>query len=71
MFNSEGITEDAIRRYLMRKPMTTKELLQRFRSKHPNMTKEQLFNTMVMLLKKIGPETKMIGDKKYLTLKKT
>ncbi|XP_055886685.1 general transcription factor IIF subunit 1-like [Biomphalaria glabrata] len=68
--DNEGITEDAIRRYLMRKPMTTKDLLQKFKSKKLNMTNEKITHVIAQLLKKINPEKKTINKKLYLSLKK-
>lgn len=67
---NEGITEDAIRRYLQRKPMTTKDLLQKFGSKKLNMTKEQMSHIIAQLLKRINPDRSMINKKLYLSLKK-
>ncbi|KAK7100494.1 general transcription factor IIF subunit 1-like [Littorina saxatilis] len=67
--SSDGITEDAIRRYLQRKPMTTKDLLQKFRSKKLNLTKEQMTHAIAQLLKRINPERTMINKKLYLSLK--
>lgn len=68
--SSEGLTEEAIRRYLMRKPMTTKELMQKFKSKKLNMTKEEMTCKIAKLLKKIAPETKTVNQVLYLSLKK-
>ncbi|XP_025111073.1 general transcription factor IIF subunit 1-like isoform X2 [Pomacea canaliculata] len=68
--SSDGITEEAIRRYLQRKPMTTKDLLQKFRSKKLNMTSEQMTHTIVQLLKRINPEKTHVNKKLYLSLKK-
>ncbi|XP_012947013.1 general transcription factor IIF subunit 1 [Aplysia californica] len=68
--DSDGISEDAIRRYLMRKPMTTKDLLQKFKSKKLNMTNERITTVIVQLLKKINPDKKTINKKLYLSLKK-
>lgn len=66
-----GGFEEAIRRYLTRKPMTTKELLKKFtsKSKHISMGKEQLVNTIAEILKKLNPEKQKIKDELYLTLK--
>ncbi|KAH9515363.1 General transcription factor IIF subunit 1 [Bulinus truncatus] len=66
----DGITEDAIRRYLMRKPMTTKDLLQKFKSKKLNMSNEKITHVIAQLLKKINPEKMTINKKLYLSLKK-
>ncbi|CAL1543840.1 unnamed protein product [Lymnaea stagnalis] len=68
--SSDGITEDAIRRYLMRKPMTTKGLLQKFKSKKLNMSNEKITHVIAQLLKKINPEKRTINKKLYLSLKK-
>ncbi|XP_054274638.1 general transcription factor IIF subunit 1-like [Macrosteles quadrilineatus] len=70
-FNSSdsGITEDAVRRYLMRKPMSTTELLQKFKSKKTGLTSEQLVNVMTQLLKKINPHRQTIKGKMFFSLK--
>lgn len=65
----EGITESAIRRYLIRKPMTPKELVQKFKSKKLNISKEQMTSTIAQLLKKINPDKKIINKAMYLSLK--
>ncbi|XP_057330621.1 general transcription factor IIF subunit 1 [Microplitis mediator] len=67
--SSEGITEDAVRRYLMRKPMTTTELLQKFKSKKTGLTSDQLVNVMTQILKKINPTKQTIKSKMYLSIK--
>jgi len=67
--SDSGITEDAIRRYLMRKPMTTIELLQKFKSKKTGLTSEQLVNVMTQILKKINPTKQTIKNKMYLSIK--
>ncbi|VDH89963.1 general transcription factor IIF subunit 1-like [Mytilus galloprovincialis] len=67
--SKEGITESAIRRYLIRKPMTPKELVQKFKSKKLNISKEQMTSTIAQLLKKINPDKKIINKAMYLSLK--
>lgn len=67
--SESGITEEAVRRYLMRKPMTTTELLQKFKSKKTGLTSEQLVNTMTGILKKINPTKQTIKNKMYLFIK--
>lgn len=69
IFSESGITEDAVRRYLMRKPMTTTELLQKFKSKKTGLTSEQLVNIMTQILKKINPTKQTIKNKMYLSIK--
>ena len=67
---SGEITEDTIRRYLMRKPMTAKELVQKFKSKLPQMTKEQMTQKIGQLLKRINPDRKYVNNILYLSVKK-
>lgn len=66
---SEGISEDAVRRYLMRKPMTTTELLQKFRSKRTGISGDHLVTTIAQILKKLNPERQTIKGKLYLSIK--
>lgn len=61
--------EDAVRRYLMRKPMTTKELLSKFKNKKSYGPPEKLFETIVPILKKINPIKQKIQGKLYLSIK--
>lgn len=68
--SSEGISEEAIRRYLMRKPMSTKDLLQKFKSKKLNLSNEQLTTSIAQLLRKINPDRQIINKTLYLSLKK-
>ena len=68
-YSESGITEEAVRRYLMRKPMTTTELLQKFKSKKTGLTSEQLVNTMTGILKRINPMKQTIKNKMYLSIK--
>jgi len=67
--SESGITEDAVRKYLMRKPMTTTELLQKFKSKKTGLSSEQLVNIMTQILKKINPIKQTLKGKMYLSLK--
>lgn len=67
--SDSGITEDAVRRYLMRKPMTTTELLQKFKSKKTGLTSDQLVNVMTQILKRINPLKQTIKGKMYLSIK--
>ncbi|KAL7633316.1 UNVERIFIED_CONTAM: hypothetical protein RMT77_016422 [Armadillidium vulgare] len=60
--------EEAIRRYLMRKPMTTTELLKNFKKKK-DMSSEQLVTTIAQILKRVNPVKRMIKGKMYLSLK--
>uniref|UniRef100_T1IMU2 Transcription initiation factor IIF subunit alpha n=1 Tax=Strigamia maritima TaxID=126957 RepID=T1IMU2_STRMM len=59
--------EDMVRRYLMRKPMTTTELLKKLRI--TNLPREQLVKTVAQVLKQIKPEQQTIQGKMFLSLK--
>lgn len=67
--NSDGITEEAVRRYLMRKPMTCTDLLQKFKNKVS--TKSDLVTTMAQILKRLNPEKQTIKNKTYFSLRPT
>ncbi|XP_022919551.2 general transcription factor IIF subunit 1 [Onthophagus taurus] len=67
--NESGITEEAVRKYLMRKPMTTTELLQKFKSKKTGLSSEQLVTIMTQILKKINPVKQTLKGKMYLSIK--
>ncbi|XP_076042736.1 transcription factor IIFalpha isoform X2 [Oratosquilla oratoria] len=67
--NDSGVTEEAIRRYLMRKPMTTTELLQKFKSKKTGLNSEQLVHAIAQILKRINLVKQMVKGKMYLSLK--
>lgn len=68
MSDSHNITEDAVRRYLSRKPITTTQLVTKFKNRS-NLSSEQLVSIIALLLKKINPEKKMIKNKMFLSLK--
>ncbi len=53
-----GITDEVIKKYLMRKPTTAKELLQRVKSKYPNVEKDKLVTAIAAILKKVNPSKK-------------
>ncbi|KAH7935268.1 hypothetical protein HPB52_005170 [Rhipicephalus sanguineus] len=67
--STEGITEESVRRYLLRKPMTTTELLQKFKSKRTGLSSEKLVNTIAQILKRLNPEKQTIKGKLYLSIK--
>ncbi|XP_055676810.1 general transcription factor IIF subunit 1 [Lutzomyia longipalpis] len=64
-----GITEEDVRRYLMRKPMTTIELLTKFKNKKTGVSSDRLVETMTQILKKINPVKQTIQGKMYLSIK--
>lgn len=66
-----GNTEEAVRRYLMRKPMTTTELLKKIQSKKTGVSSDELVELMTAVLKKINPSKQRIQGKMYLSLKAT
>jgi len=65
---SEGITEEAVRRYLLRKPMTVTELLQKFKSKKTKIPSHDMVNVIAHILKKINPVRRNQNQKMYLYL---
>ena len=64
----EGLTEDAVRRYLMRKPMTTGELVKKF--KQVRLPREKLAIAITDILKKLNPEKRTVDGKLQLWIKK-
>ncbi len=67
--NTSGITEEEVRRYLARKPMTTTELFHKFRSKTQNtMSKEEIFQALKVILDKIKFKIIEQNGVKYLSL---
>lgn len=67
----QGITEEAVRRYLTRKPMTSKDLLQKFKSKRTGLTNDETVKKIAAIVRKLQPEQKTIKGKLYLSLKQT
>ncbi|CAH3187290.1 unnamed protein product [Porites lobata] len=65
----QGITEEAVRRYLTRKPMTSKDLLQKFKSKRTDLSNDETVKKLAAIVRKIQPEQKTIKGKLYLSLK--
>ncbi|KAF3700302.1 General transcription factor IIF subunit 1 Transcription initiation factor IIF subunit alpha [Channa argus] len=62
------LTEDAVRRYLIRKPMTTKDLLKKFQTKRTGLSSDQTVNVLAQILKRLNPERKNINDKMHFYL---
>ncbi|XP_061080182.1 general transcription factor IIF subunit 1 isoform X2 [Conger conger] len=62
------LTEEAVRRYLIRKPMTTKDLLKKFQTKRTGLSSEQTVNVLAQILKRLNPERKSINDKMHFYL---
>ncbi|KAL0993177.1 hypothetical protein UPYG_G00104320 [Umbra pygmaea] len=62
------LTEEAVRRYLIRKPMTTKDLLKKFQTKRTGLSSEQTVNVLAQILKRLNPERKNVNDKMHFYL---
>ncbi|KAG7243660.1 hypothetical protein INR49_011217 [Caranx melampygus] len=58
----------AVRRYLIRKPMTTKDLLKKFQTKRTGLSSEQTVNVLAQILKRLNPERKNVNDKMHFYL---
>lgn len=67
--SDSGMFEDQIRRYLVRKPMTTTEILQKLKSKKTGHGSKQLVDIIAVMLKKINPHKQHVKGKMYLSLK--
>ncbi|XP_045616952.2 general transcription factor IIF subunit 1 isoform X1 [Procambarus clarkii] len=67
--SDSGVTEESIRRYLMRKPMTTTELLHKFKCKKTGLNSDQLVHAIAQILKRINPTKQMVKGKMYLSIK--
>uniref|UniRef100_A0A9J2P5N0 Transcription initiation factor IIF subunit alpha n=1 Tax=Ascaris lumbricoides TaxID=6252 RepID=A0A9J2P5N0_ASCLU len=52
---SDGLNEETVRRYLRRKPHTTKELLSKIKSKCGDMEKSEIVQKLAAILKRIEP----------------
>ncbi|XP_075715249.1 general transcription factor IIF subunit 1 isoform X1 [Rhinoderma darwinii] len=63
------LTEEAVRRYLTRKPMTTKDLLKKFQTKKTGLSSEQTVNVLAQILKRLNPDRKTVHDKMHFYLK--
>lgn len=66
-----GITEESVRRYLSYKPMTTKDLLKKFKTKKTGLTSEQTVQQIGAILRRIQPQQKKVKGKLYLSLKQS
>lgn len=66
----ETITEEEVRRYLERKPITTKELFKKFSSKKPDMDKKKIVNILGDMIRRMKDvEQVQIKGTLYLSLK--
>ncbi|XP_065657204.1 general transcription factor IIF subunit 1 isoform X1 [Hydra vulgaris] len=67
--SSDCITEETIRRYLMHKPMTTTDLMRKFKTKKTCLSKEQTVTAIAAILKKIQLHQEKIDGKLFLSIK--
>ena len=67
----QGITEEAVRRYLTFKPMTTKDLLKKFKTKKTGLSSEKIVEKVANILKKLNPQQSKINGTLHLYLKAT
>merc|ERR1712241_687283 len=66
--SSDTITEEDVRRYLKRRPMTTTDLLKKFKSKTKKNNNE-LVQHLANILKKVNPHKQKSKGTVYLSLK--
>ena len=66
--DSEGLSEEAVRRYLTRRPMTVRDLIKKFKKSWSG-SKQDLMNSIVNILKKINPDKQTIRGELHLSLK--
>jgi len=57
----EGLTEDAVRRYLSRKPMSSKDLYKLFKSKKLGLSNEEIVKRITNIMKKLSTTQQKIG----------
>ena len=68
--STSTITEEEVRRYLSRKPITSKELLKKFTSKKTGIDKSQVPEMLSRIIKRMSNvEERRIDGKFYLSLK--
>ncbi|XP_033101417.1 general transcription factor IIF subunit 1-like [Anneissia japonica] len=65
------ITEDVVRRYLMRKPMTTKDLLHKLNPKRTGMSPADIVARLTEVMSKLNLKKEVIKDKVYWSMKAT
>uniref|UniRef100_A0A915L0V7 Transcription initiation factor IIF subunit alpha n=1 Tax=Romanomermis culicivorax TaxID=13658 RepID=A0A915L0V7_ROMCU len=65
-----GITEDEVRRYLQRKPQSSKELVAKFKPRCQGMSKAEVVKLLADILKRLGPEQVERNGTMYFSLKK-
>lgn len=66
---SGGITEEEVRRYLQRKPLSTTELVAKFKPRCQGMGKQEIVQCLADILKRLKPEQFRRKDTLYFSLK--
>lgn len=66
---SNGITEEEVRRYLQRKPLSTTDLVAKFKPRCQGMGKQEIVQCLADILKRLKPEQFRRKDVLYFSLK--
>nr|XP_002119692.1 general transcription factor IIF subunit 1 [Ciona intestinalis] len=66
-----GITEETVKKYLTHKPITTKDLLKKFKKKNVGLSSEQIVEKVAMILRKLNPQKIQTNGKMHLFLRET
>jgi len=67
--SSDAVTEETVIRYLKRRPMTTTDLVKKFRTKKTGINNAQLVPLLSSILKKINPDKQKTKGVTYLSIK--
>merc|ERR1719457_342643 len=67
--SSDTVSEENIIRYLKRRPMTTTDLVKKFRTKKTGINNAQLVPLLSSILKKINPHKQKVKGVTYLSIK--
>ena len=65
----DGVTEENVRRYLLRKPMSSKDLSKIFKSKKLGLSNEEIVVKLTEIIKRIRPITQKVNHVTYFSLK--
>ena len=69
-FSSSTISEEEVKHYLMRRPITSKELVRKFTKKKPGMDKARIVDQLHQIIQGLSNvEKQTIQDRLYLSLK--
>jgi len=64
----KGITEDEVKRYLQRKPHSTKDLVAKFKGRCENMDRNEIVTRLAEILKKLKPQQYKANGVLYFSL---